>query len=134
MLEERDLQLIKQVVHEVIEEQVVPHFVDVGNQFLAIDQRFDSVHKQFESIAQRFEGIDRRFDKMDQRFENIEGQLNTVETTMVTKDYLEDRLSDFKETLKQSGARALYQIKKMATELHRSGNLTTDQLIHITTT
>lgn len=132
MLEEQDLKLIKKVVQEVIEEEVTPHFIDVGNQFFAIDQQFESIHRKFEHIDQRFENIDRRFDAVDQRFERIEGRLDNIETTMVTKDYLEDRLSDFKETLKQSGARAMYQIKKMATTLHKNGTLSAQQVIEIT--
>lgn len=111
MLEERDLQLIKRVVQEVIEEEVTPHFI---------------------GVAQQFESIDHRFDKMDQRFENIEVRLSKIETTMVTKDYLEDRLSDFKETLEQSGARAMYQIKKMATAFHKNGTLSAQQVVEIT--
>jgi SUMO ligase MMS21 Smc5/6 complex component len=105
MLEEKDLKLIKQMVQEVIEEEVLPQFVDVYD---------------------RFENIDRRFDNVDQR-------LSRIETTMVTKDHLEDRLSDFKTTLKQSGGRALRQIKIMASDLHKNGTLTAKQVVQITT-
>ena len=134
MLEEQDLKLIKRVVQEVIEEEVVPHFVDVGNQFLAIDQRFENIDQKFNNIDQNFRNIDQRFEKIDQRFEKIEDRLSTIGTTMVTKDFLEDRLSDFKETLKQSGARALYQIKKMAITLQKQGTISAQQVIHITGT
>lgn len=125
MLEEQDLKLIKRVVQEVIEEEVTPHFMSVGNKFLAIDQ-------QFQSMDQRFDRIDQRFEVMDQRFERVEGRLVNIETTMVTKDYLEDRLSDFKETLKQSGERAMYQIKKMAMALHKNSILSAQQVVEIT--
>jgi hypothetical protein len=111
MLEEQDLKLIKKVIQEVIEEEVTPHFIDAGNQFFSISQQFQSI---------------------DQRFERIDGRLENIETTMVTKDYLEDRLSDFKDTLKQSGARAMYQIKKMAMVLHKNGTLSAQQAVEIT--
>ncbi len=118
MLEERDLQLIKKVVHEVIEEDVYPHFVDIYDRFENIDRRFDAV--------------DKRFDAVDEHFERVEKRLSVIETTMVTKDYLEDRLADFKITLKQSGGRALRQIKTMATALHTHGSLSAHQVVEIT--
>ena len=119
MLEERDLKLIKKVVQEVIEEEVTPHFIATA--------------QQFESIDQSFAQIDQRFEQIDQRFDRVESRLINIETTMVTKDYLEDRLGDFKATLKNTGGKALRQIKYMATELHRNGGLTVDQTVHITT-
>ena len=111
MLEEKDLHLIKRVVQEVIEEDVVPHFIDVYD---------------------RFENIDQRFENIDQRFENIDQRLETIESTMVTKDYLESRLADFRKALKQSGGRALTQIKGMAKILHRNGVLSPQQVVEIT--
>ena len=126
MLEEQDLKLIKKVIQEVVEEEVTPHFI-------AAAQQFESIDRRFEQIDQRFKGIDQRFEGMDQRFDRVESRLINIETTMVTKDDLEDRLGDFKATLKKTGGQALRQIKRMATELHRNGGLTTDQIVHITT-
>ncbi|MFA4845963.1 MAG: hypothetical protein WC654_05380 [Patescibacteria group bacterium] len=125
MLEEKDLKLIKQVVQEVIEEDVLPHFVDVYNRFENIDRKFENIDQKFDNIDRKFENIDRRFDGMDQRFDSIE-------STMVTKDYLESRLADFRKTLKQSGGKALGQIKLMAKELHRNGGLSAHQVVQIT--
>lgn len=88
--------------------------------------KFGEIDGRFEQIDSRFEQIDQRFDQMDRRFDRIE-------STMVTKDFLEDRLADFKGTLKQTGGQALRQIKVLATELHRNNVLSKDQIIQVTT-
>ena len=132
MLEASDLKLIKQVVQEVIEEDVLPHFVDVYDRFENINHRFESIDQKFENIDRRFENIDRKFEGMDQRFDRVDERLDTIESTMVTKDYLESRLADFRKTLKQSGGKALGQIKMMAKELHRNGSLSAHQVVQIT--
>ncbi len=116
MLDKKDLEAIRGVIQEtvgeVLEEIVLP--------------RFEQVDKRFEQVDKRFEQIDQRFDRMDQRFDKIE-------STMVTKDHLEDRLVDFKATLKQTGGQALRQIKTIATELHRNNVLSAEQVVQITT-
>ena len=147
MLHSDDLKQIKQVIKEVIKEEVLPHFSDVygqlqnvDRQFKIIDQRFLNIDGQFEGIGHHFENIegrfqqmDQRFDKMDQRFDRVEGHLSNIEVNMVTKDYLEDRLGDFKASLKQTGTRALRQVKQMAGDLYKNRMPTADQVVQITT-
>jgi polyhydroxyalkanoate synthesis regulator phasin len=84
-------------------------------------------------VLPRFDSLETRVDGLENRMDGLENRMDRIEATMVTKDYLDDRLADFKASLKESGGKALRQIKTMATELHRNGGLTTDQLIQITT-
>ena len=43
--------------------------------------------------------VDERFDKVDERFDNLEGRVGKIEATMVTKDYLDDKLADLRGDL-----------------------------------
>ena len=38
------------------------------------------------------DNVDPRFDAIDERFERLEGRVGKIEATMVTKDYLDDKL------------------------------------------
>jgi len=42
---------------------------------------------------------DQRWEQNDKRWENNEGRLSRIESLMVTKDYLDDKLSDLKGDL-----------------------------------
>ncbi len=65
-------------------------------QFLAtqMDERFNHVDERFAQVDQRFEQVDRRFAKIDERFEKLEGRVGHLESSMVTKEYLDDKLAD----------------------------------------
>ena len=43
--------------------------------------------------------VDQRFDRLEGRVDGVEGRLNKIETTMVTKDYLDDKLADLRGDL-----------------------------------
>lgn len=58
----------------------------------SVDQRFEEVGREFKSVDQRFEGIDRRF-------ERIEFDIDEIKSTMVTKDYLDEKISDLRGDL-----------------------------------
>ncbi len=130
MLDKSDLQAIRGVIQET-----VPGIVhEIVGQVLE-----DIVLPRFEGIEGKVEGLDARMGSLDARMVNIETRMDRLETktdrieaTMVTKDYLEDRLADFKSTIKAGGGQALRQIKKMATELHRNGGLSAEQAVQIT--
>jgi predicted nucleic acid-binding Zn-ribbon protein len=62
----------------------------------AVRQGFNDVDKRFDGVDKRFDGVDKRFDGVDKRFDGIEKRLTKVEATMVTKDYLDDKLGDLK--------------------------------------
>lgn len=42
---------------------------------------------------------DKRFEGIDKRFEGIDKRLTKIEATMVTKDYLDDKMSDLRGDL-----------------------------------
>lgn len=65
----------------------------------AINDFANYVQGRFEGIDGRFEGIDKRFEGMDKRFDRIEQRLDRVEATMVTKDYLDEKLADLRGDL-----------------------------------
>ncbi len=47
------------------------------------------------NVNERFEKIDERFEKIDERFEKAEGKM----TTLVTKDYLDEKMADLRGDL-----------------------------------
>jgi uncharacterized protein YydD (DUF2326 family) len=65
----------------------------------AINDFANYVQGRFDDIEARFEGVDARFDGIGGRFEGIEQRLDRVEATMVTKDYLDEKLADLRGDL-----------------------------------
>ncbi|MCR4278291.1 MAG: hypothetical protein NUV81_00060 [bacterium] len=61
-----------------------------------VDERFNSVDERFNSVDQRFNSVDQRFDGIDKRLDSMDSRLTRVEATMVTKEYLDDKLSDLR--------------------------------------
>lgn len=43
--------------------------------------------------------VEERFDKIDQRFDRLEGRVGKIEASMVTKDYLDEKLADLRGDL-----------------------------------
>ena len=52
-----------------------------------------------EAINEFSSKVDERFDKVDERFDKLEGRVGKIEATMVTKDYLDDKLADLRGDL-----------------------------------
>ncbi|MBU1126293.1 MAG: hypothetical protein ABH826_03870 [Patescibacteria group bacterium] len=52
-----------------------------------------------EDVDLRFDAVDLRFEAADQYFEGLEHRLNRVESLMVTKDYLDDKLANLRGDL-----------------------------------
>ncbi len=76
-------------------------------QFKSIDQRFEAIDKRFEVMDQRFEAIDRRFEEvidmiqglashMDSEFNKVWRELRRINSTFVTRDYLDRKFSSFR--------------------------------------
>lgn len=67
--------------------------VETMNSFATdTEGRFGQIDKRFEQIDQRFEQIDQHFEQIDQRFERLEKDVGVIKATIVTKDYLDEKL------------------------------------------
>lgn len=73
-------------------QNVQEQFDHVQDQFGHIDERFKRVDEQFKGVHEELHGINNRLTK-------VEGRLTKVESTMVTKDYLDEKLFDLKGDL-----------------------------------
>lgn len=56
----------------------------------------DDILTAINKFADNVEG---KFEKIDERFEGLEGEVTKIRATMVTKDYLDDKLSDLRGDL-----------------------------------
>lgn len=71
----------------------------VNNFATQTEQNFQAINRRFEGIDHRFEGIDQKFVSIDQRLDKIDQKINTIQATMVTKDYLDEKLADLRGDL-----------------------------------
>ncbi len=155
MLEQKDLQAIGTLIRSEIqgdamrgvirEELEGDHFRGVIRGVVREEIREEMESEHFRGvIREEFQGEELRGvireeigSALEQivlpKFDEIDARFDRIESTMVTRDFLEDRLADFKGTLRQTGGQALRQIKVLATELHRNSVLSKDQVIQVTT-
>lgn len=101
MLDQRDLEQITKIVDYAIDSAIAnlaetilkPSFDDIDRKFKIVDDRF-------ESVDERFDAIEQQLDLHGQRFEAIETRLDHIESEMVTKDYLDEKLTDLRGEFK----------------------------------
>lgn len=55
-----------------------------------------SKNEILEAINEFSTKVDERFDKVDERFDGLEGRVGRIESGMVTKDYLDEKLADLR--------------------------------------
>lgn len=80
-----------------------PTLNDVLEKVTDLSTRFDDVLGAIGEFStrmdRRFEGIETRLDNVETKLSTVESRLTRVEATMVTKDYLDDKLADTKGDL-----------------------------------
>lgn len=52
-----------------------------------------------EAISDFSTTVDQKFEKIDRRFDKIDGDIKSIKSTMVTKEYMDDKLADFRGDL-----------------------------------
>ncbi|MEA1963245.1 MAG: hypothetical protein U9M94_03345 [Patescibacteria group bacterium] len=57
------------------------------------------MNERFNSMDKRFNSMDEKFNKVDERLGSLEKETTRIISVMVTKDYLDDKLSDLKGDL-----------------------------------
>lgn len=95
----------------------------VDQKFDQIDRHFEQVDQRFEQVDQRFEQIDQRLDRIDGRLDKSDGRLDRIEATMVTKDYLDDKLADLRGDLIMNDRRLDEKINVLADHLESAHSL-----------
>lgn len=66
--------------------------------FSDMDKRFSQHDELFDAIKGEFNSIDQRFERIDQRFDRLEERVLKIESTMVTKDYLDKKLAELTDS------------------------------------
>ncbi len=64
-----------------------------------IDDVLEAITDFADSTEQRFDGLEKRFDGLETRFDGLDNKVKTVETQMVTKDYLDRKLINLRDDL-----------------------------------
>lgn len=85
MLTKEDLRQVSLLIAQAIEDYINP--------------QFDKVWERFDGVDKRFDGVDKRLDGSDERMDGMNDRLNRIEATMVTKNYLDEKLADLRGDL-----------------------------------
>jgi chromosome segregation ATPase len=91
-----------EVIYE-LSSHIDQRFSDVDQRFsgldkkiISIDKRFDKLEERFNKLESRFDKLEERFNKLESRFDKLEERVVRIEATMVTKEYLDDKLADLR--------------------------------------
>ena len=58
-----------------------------------------SKNEILEAVNEFSSKVDERFDKVDERFDKVEGEISSIKASMVTKDYLDEKMADLRGDL-----------------------------------
>lgn len=56
----------------------------------------EAIHYFAASVDSRFDGVEKQFKAVDKRFDTVESDIHKIKSTMVTKDYLDEKLGDLR--------------------------------------
>ena len=66
---------------------------------ITTDQLAGMIKEQFDEVGKRFDEVDKKFDEVNKQFGEVNGRLGKIESNMLTKDYLDERLADLRGDL-----------------------------------
>ncbi len=82
-------------------------------------------------MDEKFSDVDRKFVGIDQKFAGIDKRLDTIEATMVTKDYLDEKLGDLRGDLTVLMRKEDVKLRELITILHAKQVLTPADVKHL---
>lgn len=85
------------------------------------------INPHFDKVWEKFENIDKRFEDIDKRFEKLEGRVGHLESAMVTKEYLDERLADLKADLLETDKKQEEKLNSMVAILTENKTITSLQ-------
>src|SRR3989339_789473 len=98
----------------------------VDKRFDGVDERLDMVEGRLDKVEGRLDKVDGRLDKVDGRLDKVDGRLDKVESTMVTKEYLDEKLSDLRGDLVVLTRKEDNKLKKLVEILNDKNILTAE--------
>lgn len=103
-------ELMQETIGETLEEVVLPQFVE---------------------LREEISGIKAEIGGMKGEISGIKAEVSWIKANMVTKDFLEDRLADFRISLADSADWVGRQLKRLTNTMYQGKALTADQVIAI---
>lgn len=133
MLEKNDLDQIRGVVREEVSTAINTAVNASESRIItAVGEMLEqNIMPQFDRIYEKFDGVDKRFDGVEKRLEHVEKSLVNIKSVMVTRDYLEDRLADFKTHLTNSAGKVNRKLVAFMKLTYRKGGMTAEEFTAI---
>lgn len=110
--------------HEPTNQDIIEVLHEFSNK---VDARFESMDTRFDKMDGRMDKMDSRLDMVEGRLDKIDGRLNTIEATMVTKDYLDEKLADLRGDLVVLTRKEDTKLKKLVDVLHHRNLISTEE-------
>lgn len=77
----------------------MPNDTNTKKILLAIGEFAEHTERRFDKMEQCFDKMDQKSDNLEGRVENVKTGLIQIKEQMVTKDYLDEKLSEFRINL-----------------------------------
>ncbi|HCC23122.1 TPA: hypothetical protein DF272_03000 [Candidatus Falkowbacteria bacterium] len=97
------------------------------NTFAAsVDERFNNVDKRFDAADKRFDKIEGDIKEIRGDIQEIRGDVQNIRGTMVTKDYLDEKMADQRGDLVVLMRKEDNKVKRLIDVLIQRGVITTE--------
>ena len=93
-----------------------------------IDEVLGAVYHVSEAVQLLATQMDERFNQVDKRFDRLEGRVGKIEATMVTKDYLDEKLHDLRGDLIVMMRKEDTKLNTLADILHKRDVITDNDI------
>lgn len=79
----------------------------------------DAINTFASHVEKRFQAIEARLTAIEQRLDSLEQRVSVIEATIVTKDYLDEKLFDVRADFRMIGRRVSRQITTLTERLYQ---------------
>ena len=132
MLDKQDLQDIRgvvreevhQVVSDLMEHNILPHFDVIHEELADVKSDVGTLKSDVSTLKADVGTLKVDVGTLKVDVGTLKADVSMIKATMVTRDFLEDRLSDFKASLKIGAQTVNAKMNRMTQVLHKKNLLT----------
>ena len=95
---------------------------------ITLDDLAGMIQNQFGEVTKQFGEVGKQFGEVNSRLDKVESRLGKVESNMLTKDYLDEKLSDLRGDLVVLTRKEDRKVKKLVVILRKRNLISDDEV------
>lgn len=84
MLEQKDLEMIAEIVQQGVQNAVQEQIEPINKRLDSMDEKFNGIDKRLDSMDEKINSMDKRLDSMDEKINGIDKRLDSMDERIAT--------------------------------------------------